>query len=75
MFQAFILYCMTGLEPSGDTCIVDVAQFFQTEELECNLEVIARVNEIEEKLVKQWYIYDAGCNQYLPEVKSEKSEL
>lgn len=64
MFQAFILLCLIGTDPSIKNCFVETGSIFPTEEI-CMAAIIDKLNAYDSSIFDTFEVNDIGCHSYI----------
>ena len=74
MFQAFLVLCTVGLEPSYDNCVVQVQPAMLFEEWECIDSLNFYIDNLSQTgLFDVYEIHNVGCHSYI--LSDKKVEL
>ena len=66
MFQAFIVICFVGAEPSFDNCEAQLQPFIWPDEKTCQSQLFQYTQEIlENPFYLEMEVMDLGCHNYL----------
>ena len=68
MFQAFILFCVVGVEQTPESCYVDISRMLFKEEEVCQASLVEYLTiEVLPQMHSDWEIVNLGCTNYLKE--------
>ena len=66
MFQAFILFCVVGVEQTPESCYVDLSKMLFKEEEVCQANLVEYLTtEVLPQMHSDWEIVNLGCTNYL----------